>query len=145
VLAHDQFEEKLQRARELGATVSRDEDPGELWRTEGVTIVFECAGGDSTADVAINAAPRGSTVVLLGLSSSPASFSPLRLVREGIRIEPSLIYDHPADFARALELVGDGTLRPSCIVGDTFPFDSIASALEVASTGQSGKVNVVFA
>ncbi len=144
VLAHDQFDEKLQRARQLGATATRNEDPGELWRAQGVTAVFECAGAASTVELAINAAPRGAKVILLGLGSSPASFTPLRLVREGICIEPSLIYDHPADFARALELVENGTLRPSCIVSHTFPFDSIASAMEVASTGQAGKVNVVF-
>jgi L-iditol 2-dehydrogenase len=144
VLAHDQFEEKLQRARQLGAMATRSDDSGGLWRAEGVTIVFECAGAASTVELAVNAAPRGSKVVLLGLSSLPASFTPLRLVREGISIEPSLIYDHPADFARSLELVGSGTLYPSCIVSDTFPFDSITSAMEVASTGQSGKVHVVF-
>jgi hypothetical protein len=38
-------------------------------------------------------------VVLLGLPSTPASFLPMRLVREGIDIRTSMIYDHPADFA----------------------------------------------
>ena len=144
VLAHDLLEEKLELARQSGAIATREADPGGLWRAEGATTIFECAGGDGTAELAIQAAPRGSKVVLLGLSASPASFSPLRLVREGIRIEPSLIYDHPADFARALELVENGTLHPSGIAGDTFPFDSIAGAMEAASTGRSGKVSVVF-
>jgi hypothetical protein len=62
-----------------------------------VSTVFECAGATSTVDLVPSAAPRGSLVMLLNLSTSHASFVPLRLVRQGIRIEPSLIYDHPDD------------------------------------------------
>ena len=82
--------------------------------------------------------------MLLGLSNSPASFVPYRLVREGIRIESSLIYDHPEDFACAIDLVADKILQPSKIVTETVPFDSIGRALEIASTGKSGKVHSVF-
>ena len=142
VLAHDKFEEKLERARQLGAMTPGGEPEG-IWESENVTTVFECAGASSTVELSIGAAPRGSRVVLLGLSTSTASFTPLHLVRKGIRIEPSLIYDHPSDFARALELVAAGVLKPSSVVSDTFEFDSIGRALELASTGQSAKIHVI--
>ncbi len=145
VLAHDKFEGKLQRARQLGAIAPQDGELGKLWQAENVTTVFECAGASSTVEMALNAVPRGGRVVLLGLSTSPASFIPLRLVREGIRIEPSLIYDHPSDFARSISLVASGILQPSCVVSDTVQFDSIGHALELASTGQSAKIHVVIA
>jgi L-iditol 2-dehydrogenase len=144
VIAHDRFEEKLARARRLGAVAAPDSDAAGLWREQGVTTVFECAGAVPAVEMAIEAAPRGSRVLLLGLSSAPARFTPLRLVREGIRIEPSLIYDHPSDFARALELVGNGALCPSCVVSETLPFDSMARAMELAGASHSGKVHVVF-
>jgi threonine dehydrogenase-like Zn-dependent dehydrogenase len=144
VLAHDKFEEKLEQARRLGAVASRAEDHGKLWHAENVTTVFECAGVTQTVELALKAAPRGSQVVLLGLATSSASFVPLRLVREGIRIEPSLIYDHPSDFARSIALVASGVLQPSCIVSDTFQFDSIGHALELACTGHAGKIHTVI-
>ncbi len=144
VLAHDQFPEKLDMAAALGAIADDQPDPTARWLSEGVTVVFECAGATATVERSIASAPRGSTVVLLGLSSAPASFVPLRLVREGIRIEPSLIYDHPADFEATIRMVADGTLSPSRIVTDTLPFESVGRALEMASTGKAGKIHVVF-
>ena len=44
VFAHDKLESKLDIARELGAQVNQSPDISELWRHEGVTSVFECAG-----------------------------------------------------------------------------------------------------
>jgi L-iditol 2-dehydrogenase len=142
VLAHDKFADKLAMARKLGALLGESDDIAQLWHDENVTTVFECAGASATAELALSAAPRGSQAVLIGLSSSPASFVPLRLVREGIRVSGSLIYDHPSDFARALALVKAGTLRPSQIVTHTLTFGEMDRALQLASTGQSGKITV---
>ncbi len=144
VFARDQFQEKLDMASALGAVIDDQADPTALWQNEGVRTVFECAGATATVERSIASAPRGSTVMLLGLSSAPASFVPIHVVREGIRIEPSLIYDHPADFEATIRLVADGTLSPSKIVTNSMPFESIAHALETASTGRSGKIQVVF-
>ena len=145
VLAHDRFPEKLEMASRLGAKAVDSDDLAGLWKQEDVSTVFECAGVTATAEASIGSAPRGSKVLLLGLSTAPASFVPLRLVREGVRIEPSLIYDHPTDFELAIRLVAEGRLRPSSIVTDTFPFANIGQALDLASTGQSGKVHLQFA
>jgi L-iditol 2-dehydrogenase len=144
-IAHDRFPGKLEMAARLGATAAGSDDAAAVWLREDVSTVFECAGVTATTELSIAAAPRGSKVLLLGLSAVPASFVPLRLVREGVRIEPSLIYDHPADFESAIRLVAEGTLSPATIVTDTFPFASIGRALDVASTGRSGKVHVQFA
>jgi L-iditol 2-dehydrogenase len=141
VIAHDRFEDKLEMARDLGATiVSGGEDAAPMWQKEDVVTVFECAGVPSTVELALQAAPRGAQVVLLGLSSSPASFTPMRLVREGINIKTSMIYDHPADFAHAIDLVARGVLHPARVVTHTYSFDSIHQALDFSSTGKAGKI-----
>ncbi len=142
VLAHDKFPSKLEMARALGASTPSGDEIAQVWRDENVTTVFECAGASPTVELALNAAPRGSEVVLLGLSAAPATFVPLRLVREGLRVSGSLIYDHPSDFARAIALVKQGTLCPSKIVTGVLPFAEMDRALQLASTGQSGKINV---
>ena len=66
----------------------------------------------------------------------------MRLVREGINVCTSMIYDHPADFERTIELVAEGNLHPSCVVTDTFSFEAVAQALRLAGTGESGKIHV---
>ncbi len=144
VLAHDKSDKKLEMARRLGATPCGSDNVAGLWSKEEVSVIFECAGVTATVELALGAAPRGAVVMLLGLSSSPAAFVPLRLVREGIRIEPSMIYDHPSDFARTIAQVADGSLHPSRIVTDVLPFDSIGRALKLAGTGQAGKIHIVM-
>ena len=144
VLAYDKVREKIALAGRLGAEAVDTDDVAALWAREHVATVFECAGGSTSAELALAWAPRGSTVVLMGLSNATASFVPLRLVREGIRVEPSLIYDHPRDFADTIRLVAAGVLTPSAIVTDTFSFDEIANAMATATGGSSGKVHILF-
>jgi len=140
VFAHDIIDNKLDMARQLGAQDNQSSDISELWRNEGVTSVFECAGAAATVELALNAVPRGGQVILLGLSSSQASFTPLKFVREELRVSGSIIYDHPTDFARTIALVEKKVLSPKRIVTNTFSFDEISHALQVASAGESGKV-----
>jgi L-iditol 2-dehydrogenase len=140
VFAHDKMESKTIMAQELGAQVKPGSNVSELWRDEEVTTVFECAGAVATVELALNSTPRGGQVVLLGLSSGQASFTPLRFVREGLRVSGSIIYDHPTDFARTITLVENKVLSPGRIVSNIFPFNEISHAMEVASTGEAGKV-----
>jgi L-iditol 2-dehydrogenase len=143
VFAHDQFPDKLEMARKLGAeAVSAQADAARVWSDAKVLTVFECAGVPATVELALQVAPRGSQVILLGLSSAPASFMPMRLVREGINLRTSMIYDHPADFEYAINLVAQGALSPACVVTHTFSFESIPQALELAGTGKAGKIHI---
>jgi 2-desacetyl-2-hydroxyethyl bacteriochlorophyllide A dehydrogenase len=140
VFAHDKLEPKIEMAHQLGAQVRPGVETAELWRDEGVTTVFECAGASATVELALSAVPRGGQVVLLGLSSAQANFQPLRFVREGLRVSGSIIYDHPHDFGRAISLVEQKVLSPSSVVSHRFPFSEIPNALDVASSGAAGKV-----
>jgi len=140
VFAHDQLDVKLDMARQLGAQIDLNQDIASLWKEGGVTTVFECAGASSTVELAINAVPRGGQVVLVGLSSARASFTPLKFVREEIRLSGSIIYDHPKDFKRTISLVEKGILSPKSIVTHTFPLHESDRAIQLASTGEVGKV-----
>jgi 2-desacetyl-2-hydroxyethyl bacteriochlorophyllide A dehydrogenase len=143
VIAHDKVAGKLEMARSLGAITAPDsEDTARIWEKENVVSIFECAGATATTELAFKAAPRGAQVILLGLSSSPASFIPMRLVREGINIRTSMIYDHPKDFAYTIDQVARGVLHPARIVTHTYPFDAIHHALKHAGTGEAGKIHI---
>lgn len=145
VIAHDRIAEKLDMARALGAAAAELGQAEELWQKEDVSTVFECAGASATVELALRAAPRGARVMLLGLSSSPASFVPMRLVREGINLETSMIYDHPGDFAHVIDLVARGELHPARIVTHTLPLESIGEALTLAGRGGAGKIHIRMA
>lgn len=140
LFAHDKVQAKREMAHSLGAEINESQDLAQLWREEGVSAIFECAGASATVELALKAAPRGSQIILMGLSTSLASFEPLRFVREGLRISGSIIYHHPMDFARAITLVDKKVLSPKTIVSRTFPFEQIQEAMQIASTGETGKV-----
>jgi threonine dehydrogenase-like Zn-dependent dehydrogenase len=143
VFASDINEAKRHRACALGANVVDSSQSLELaatWRAHHVQYVFECAGAPQTASMAIAHAPRGSAVVLVGLCESAASFSPLRVVREGISLIPSMIYDHPSDFARTISLIDSHAMDMASLISSHYPLTSIESALRHAGQGDALKI-----
>lgn len=143
VIAHDRLAEKRKMAGALGAIVAPESESIEaLWQNENVGTVFECAGVTPTAELALKHAPRGATVILLGLASTPVSFLPMKLVREGIDLLTSMIYDHPSDFEHVIGQVANGFLHPSKVVTHTYPLEGIREALDLAGTGASGKIHI---
>lgn len=141
---------KLKTATDLGATAisptgnleAQTAELSKIWLENNVSAVFECAGSAHTASLATAAAPRGSEIVLVGLSGNLATFTPLKIAREGIQIVPSIIYDHPFDFARALQLIRSNIIRPSFIISSYASLEGIQSALELAATGNESKIVV---
>ena len=107
---------------------------------EKIKSVFECAGSETSASLAIKIAPRGAEVVLLGLSDRPASFHPMELAKKGIRINPSLIYDHPSDYKRTIYLIRKGIIQPGFIVTRFFSLNEARKALKEASKGTESKI-----
>lgn len=112
------------------------------WSENEVCAVFECAGSDFTASLATAAAPRGSDIVLVGLSEKKATFQPLKIAREGITIVPSIVYDHPFDFQRTIQLIRAKIIRPSFIISSYTDLENLQSALELAAKGDESKIVV---
>lgn len=113
-----------------------------IWLENNVSVVFECAGSTHTASLATAAAPRGSEIVLVGLSGGLATFTPLKIAREGIQIIPSIIYDHPFDFQRTLQLIRSKVIQPSLIISSYTTLHELQTALELAATGNESKIIV---
>jgi L-iditol 2-dehydrogenase len=110
------------------------------WLQNDVVAVFECAGSDFTASLCAAAAPRGSEIVLVGLSEKNAHFKPLKIAREGITIVPSIIYDHPFDFQRVIQLIKFKIISPSFIISSYEPLENISLALERVAKGDESKI-----
>ena len=140
---------KLKMATDMGAIAQNTEgvtpeDQGvilnEIWEKNEVVAVFECAGSAFTASLATAAAPRGSEIILIGLSEKLATFTPLKITREGITIVPSIIYDHPFDFKRAIQLIASKTINPSFIISRFMTLAEVQNALETAVKGEDSKI-----
>ena len=140
---------KLKMATDLGAIAVNTEGGtlenqstvlSKIWLENDVTAVFECAGSAFTASLATAAAPRGSEIVLVGLSGNDATFKPLKIAREGIHIVPSIIYDHPFDFKRTMQLIDAKIIRPSFIISSQANLIDIQAALALAAKGDESKI-----
>lgn len=112
------------------------------WQQADVRVLFECTGSAAATTQLCADAPRGSQIVLLGLSEKQASFTPLDLVRRGISIKGSLIYDHPVDFQAVIHLIVAGEIRPGQIISKYIPLSDVQAGLEAATHGHPGKIVV---
>ncbi len=143
-------ENKLKIAENMGAIRTIHEGDLEAqcaelakkWLENDVCAVFECAGSAFTASLATAAAPRGSEIVLVGLSEKEATFRPLKIAREGINIVPSIVYNHPFDFKRVIQLIESKKITPDFIVSSKTNLDNLQSALALASEGNESKIIV---
>lgn len=141
VIASDPQEAKCATARKMGALIADPNEPLKVqWERSRVRSVFECAGSAHTAELALSSAPRGSEVILLGLANEEVRFNPLQLVRDGISIIPSLIYEHPRDFRVAIDAVAKKRVHPGRIISGVLPFASIQPAMELAASGAEAKI-----
>ena len=143
VYASDPVPEKRNKAANMGVQVI---EAGTLKTLEECFIeaqvlgVFECAGASKTAEIAISSAPRGASIILLGLSETPTQFVPKQIARKGNTIIPSLIYDHPADFKWCMDLITKGIIHPGCVVEKEFALESLSQAMTCAKEGKAIKV-----
>jgi L-iditol 2-dehydrogenase len=148
VLVSELNESKIKVATDMGATLIHMSHSNEgsvktlekVYEEEEVVSVFECAGSEKTATLAIEAAPRGAEIILLGLSEAGATFNPRMISRKGNNIIPSLIYDHPVDFKRCIRLIEYGKIKPGIIVSRFFPLEHLEEALSEAVKGNEIKI-----
>ncbi|SFC04232.1 zinc-dependent alcohol dehydrogenase [Spirosoma endophyticum] len=144
VLAYDRVQEKVNLASAFGAIpISADATTSQiaaLWKDTRVHTVFECAGAAQAFTMAVEAAPRGANVVVAGLSDKPSAITEFGMTRQGINIITSIIYQHPIDFRRTIDLIDSGFLQPGRIVSAREPFSNLASAIEIACSGEHAKI-----
>jgi len=72
-----------------------------------------------------------------------SNFQPLKIVREDIRI-PSIIYDHPADFKRTIQLMESNSIQPGKIISGRYHLLQLQTALEAAAGGSESKLIITI-
>jgi 2-desacetyl-2-hydroxyethyl bacteriochlorophyllide A dehydrogenase len=131
--------EQAALAESVGVTAFSTED-----RPDGpFDLTIEAAGVPEAVGVAVSAARRGGVVALLGLSPTggtlelPADL----LVNNDLTLAASFGYTSAA-WARTVELMNQGRIRPGRIVTHRFRLDEFAAAFHAlaAAEGPRGKI-----
>jgi L-iditol 2-dehydrogenase len=107
-----------------------------IFEQAGVIAIFECAGMSTTAQLCLDMAPQGSRIILVGLATEDVAFTPLSFVRRELEVRGALIYEHPTDFARTIDLVASGKLAPGSTASRPQPLQSLPALLEAMEAGK---------
>ncbi|HWT05120.1 MAG TPA: zinc-binding dehydrogenase [Xanthomonadales bacterium] len=142
VIVTSSSEEKLARAKAMGADVAINYKTSEKWEKDaaavdgGPSLVVDSAGGD-TLSKAINITRYGGRVVIYGGTLGDAKIRPYSVFWRQLDIMGSSM-GSPQDFAEMLALF-DGSLKPA--VDHVYAMDDVVEAAEKMNSGeQFGKV-----
>jgi len=108
-------------AASLGALVAGPDD-GDFG------VVFETSGTAAAVADAVERTAAGGTVVLIGLAGEAARLATEVVVRRQLRIQGSLTYDHPGDFAAVIKQ----NLRPGRVLRACYPLAEAEQAFRAA-------------
>ncbi len=140
VIVTSSSEEKLERAKALGADVAINYAATPDWhkslRSEGIDLVVDSSGGD-TLRKALDVIRPGGRIVVYGGTTGEATIRLFPLFWKHVSLLGTSM-GSPQDFAGMLELLGDG-LRP--VIDRVFALRDAVGAFErVAAATQFGKV-----
>src|SRR6185295_15301448 len=152
IIAVDVSDEKLEIARELGATdtvrVSGDvtKTVFELTKGRGVDVAFEVLGRPETFTQALDLLGDGGRMIAVGIAAglTTAPVGITRLVRRGLRIIGSYGARTRADMPEIVRLAALGTFRLETFVTRQYPLAEVDAAYQALSRGEiSGRAVVL--
>jgi zinc-binding alcohol dehydrogenase/oxidoreductase len=142
VIVTSSSDEKLERAKAMGADVAINYKTSEKWEKEvaavdgGPSLVVDSAGGDTLAK-ALSVARYGGRVVIYGGTTGDAKIRPYSVFWRQLDFMGSSM-GSPRDFAEMLAMF-DGSIKPA--IDKVYPMDEVVAAAESVDKGaQFGKV-----
>jgi D-arabinose 1-dehydrogenase-like Zn-dependent alcohol dehydrogenase len=142
VLAVDIKDDKLEKARELGATEVINASGKEKLHKEiikkfggGADVVFEVIGNPKTLDLGFRATRTGGRLVVVGYTHHDVPFNAGRIMFREMEILGSLGC-RPVDYPRIIEMARIGKIQVQPLVTKKFSLDDINEGLDFARTGE---------
>lgn len=126
----DLSEERVRAAVQLGA---RPVEEGERF-----DLMFETTGSGAGAAAALELVDPAGLFVAIGVGETPIAVDTKVLVRRGITITGSMIYDHPHDYAAVIDTVARGEAHPGAVLDAAFDWEHSQEALQGAAS-RTGK------
>ena len=145
VIAVDIADDKLELARQLGATHvvnSRETDPVAAVRAitggKGVDVAFEALGAPATVESAIAMVDDGGAVVLVGIAPAgvTAGLNIAHVVRRKIRILGSYGARARTDMPLVLQLAAEGRIKVGDLISERYGLDDADTAFQRLARGE---------
>lgn len=137
VLVNDKIAQKIDLPVSWGAISANNSSPetsaahlNEFFTEADVLAVIEATGSGKGTALAIDSAPRGAEVVLVGLSLEAVPIVPSALTRNATTIFTSMIYNHPGDFRQVIDLIAGGAIQPSRIISSRTNLEELPQTLD---------------
>lgn len=149
VIITSSSDEKLERAKELGADETINYKSAQDWDKEvlnrtnkiGVDHVIE-VGGAGTLSKSLNSARVGGHVALIGVLASGGDFNPLTVLMKCVRLHGILVGSRQM-FEDMNKAVVANRVKP--VIDKTFAFEEVREALKYMESGSHfGKIVVKF-
>jgi len=137
IIAVDIFDNRLQKALELGATAAVNSADGDaaakiagILGKKRADVVFETAGQPVTTLLAAEIVGRGGTIVTVGNVSEPTPYKFVDINMKEVQMIGVFRYSNV--FPLALELISSGKIDLNAVKPDIFPFEETQKAFQYA-------------
>ena len=139
IIAVDKILEKLNMAMDYGATRSLNNIPN-----ENFDVIVECTGIPSMIEMAYRLTAPGGKCIMVGqphyMDALGLPFMSQHFTGKTLMDSQGGLTNPTVDIPRYLELYRQGKLKLDSQITHAFPLDDINKAIEVAKSGDCGKV-----
>ncbi|MCH4168724.1 MAG: 2,3-butanediol dehydrogenase [Streptococcaceae bacterium] len=130
IIVCDLSEERLEKAKELGATIVLNSAKVNVVETirdlthGGVDVAFEVAGVAITVQQSIAATRARGMMVIVSIFAHEISWNPMQLVNSGVKITSTIAYTRTT-FEQTIEAIGNGQLVVDPVITQKITLDEI--------------------
>ena len=110
----------------------------EMNMLNGVDVVLECTGVESSAQIGLHVLTAGGVFVQIGMGKPEQKLPILAMCEKEIILKTSFRYG-PGDYEAALDLLQSGAISVKALISNTVPFHRAAEAWEMTRRGDGIK------
>ena len=142
VVVSDKVPARLELASKIGATAtvnaSVEDVVGTCKRAAGgrADVILECIGVPGTQQLAMDYAPSGGRIVIVGVCMAPDTVLPPKAISKELQINYVFMY-RKRDFEITIELMDQGRIDPTPLLSSVVSFDDFPSAFTKLKTDKS--------
>ena len=138
VIVAELMKGRIEKAREMGleTTVNTGQSDLSDWLnknigTENLDLIFDCVGTDTTLNMAIENARKGSQIMLVGVPEEDLTLNMAFVQDRELDISGTLQYTGE-DFSRAINFIANDKIEVKPLITDIYPFSEYKTAFETA-------------
>ena len=139
VVVSDKVPARLELAAKIGATAtvnaSVEDVIGTCKRAAGgrADVILECIGVPGTQQLAMDYAPSGGRIVIVGVCMAPDTVLPPKAISKELQINYVFMY-RKRDFEITIELMDQGRIDPTPLLSSVVSFDDFPTAFTSLKT-----------